>query len=87
MNVAELDKIEQMANDAIENLTSRADFDNLKSQYFGNNGIFRNLMQSLSKLSKEEKPAAGQMINRCKTVVEKFFHDKLQQLEQQELME
>lgn len=87
MNVAELDKVEEVANDAIENLTSRADFDNLKSQYFGNNGIFRNLMQSLSKLSKEEKPAAGQMINRCKTAIERLFHDKLQHLEQQELME
>lgn len=86
MNVAELEKIEQMADDAVGNLTNRADFDNLKSQYFGSNGIFRGLMQSLSKLSKEEKPTAGQLINRCKAAVEKLFQDKLQQIEQQSLI-
>lgn len=86
MNVAELDKIEQMANDTIANLRNRAEFDNAKSRYFGNNGIFRNLMQSLSQLPKEQRPSVGQGINRCKTTVEALFKDKLQQLEQQAII-
>ncbi|MDR2779382.1 MAG: phenylalanine--tRNA ligase subunit alpha [Puniceicoccales bacterium] len=82
--IPQVNKIFEEAQIAISGVSSRANFDNAKSKILGPNGIFRELMQLLPRLSKEERPSVGQAINACKNEVEEMFKNKLIEIESNE---
>ena len=82
----ELTKIEDDAKRCLISVESVAELNEKKSKFFGQNGIFRNLMKSLSELPKDEKPKVGQAINNCKSSIEDMFSQKLLELEELETL-
>ena len=82
----ELEKIEDEAKECLISVGSVTELNEKKSKFFGQNGIFRDLMKSLSELSKDEKPKIGQAINNCKSSIEAIFNQKLVELEEFETL-
>src|SRR3954471_11447791 len=68
-----LDEIEPLKQTALTDLKSAADLaalEQTKGAWIGPNGKFTALMKQLGTLSKEEKPAAGKLINAAKVELE-----------------
>lgn len=56
-----------------------------KVQYLGKQGAFSQLMREMSKLSKEERPAFGQLVNTRKAELEQVYQEKEAELKALEL--
>ena len=64
---------------ALEEIQSASDLDALDAMrvsYLGKKGILTEQLKSLGKLSKEERPAAGQEINKAKVAIQKAIEIK-----------
>ncbi|NMP32427.1 phenylalanine--tRNA ligase subunit alpha [Thalassotalea sp. M1531] len=68
-----LDDIILQAEKEIAQAASPAALDEVRVSYLGKKGIFTEQMKGLSKLPKEEKPKAGQVINQAKQQVQKLL--------------
>lgn len=73
------------AQEVLEKISERAEFEGVKADYFSANGKVRALFKLLSGAPKEQKPILGQKINECKTALESLFTQKLQKIEDQEI--
>jgi phenylalanyl-tRNA synthetase alpha chain len=79
-----LDEIEPLKQTALAELKAAANFGALeqtKGAWIGPHGKFTGLMKQLSTLSKEEKPAAGKLINAAKGELEAALAERRSELE------
>jgi phenylalanyl-tRNA synthetase alpha chain len=79
-----LDQIEPLKQAAVTDLRAAGDLaalEQTKGAYLGTQGKFTGLMKQLGTLSKEEKPAAGKLINQAKTELETVLAERRAELE------
>lgn len=57
----------------------------LKVQFLGKSGTLTELMKEMASLPKEEKPAFGKLVNEVKSLLEKAFDERDQELKAKEL--
>jgi phenylalanyl-tRNA synthetase alpha chain len=80
-----LNAIVAQARAAFADVKSRPDFEAAKAAVVGPHGSLTAVMKTLGQLPKEERPAAGRLINETKVVLQQLFDDSLRALEQAEL--
>lgn len=80
-----LDGIVANAKEAIAAANDLAALDEIRVQYLGKKGQFTEQMKTLGKLPPEEKPAAGQAINKAKQAVQAELNAKREALQTAEL--
>jgi len=68
--VSSLDELEQAALQEISGATDTAALDGVRVRYLGKKGLLTQQLKQLGKLPAEERPAAGQEINRIKQLVQ-----------------
>lgn len=66
-------------------IATRPQFEAFKARFTGPNGLLTAAMKGMATVPKEEKPAAGKLLNETKTAVEKLFADTLARVEQNEI--
>jgi phenylalanyl-tRNA synthetase alpha chain len=79
-----LDQIEPLKQAAVTDLRAASDLaalEQTKGAYLGAQGKFTSLMKQLGTLSKEEKPAAGKLINQAKMELETVLAERRAELE------
>ena len=79
-----LDQIEPLKQSAIAELRAAPDLaalEQIKGSYLGAQGKFTALMKQLGSLSKEEKPAAGKLVNQAKAELETVLTERRAELE------
>ncbi|MDB6053014.1 MAG: phenylalanyl-tRNA synthetase [Verrucomicrobiales bacterium] len=79
-----LNEVEPLKNAAMEEFSKAADLaalEQAKSSYLGANGKFTALLRQMGSLSKEEKPAAGKLINVAKGEMEAVLSKRRTELE------
>jgi phenylalanyl-tRNA synthetase alpha chain len=82
--MALLEEIEPLKQSGLAELKSAADLaalEQTKGAYLGPNGKFTALMKQLGTLAKEERPAAGKLINQAKVELEAALGEKRGELE------
>jgi phenylalanyl-tRNA synthetase alpha chain len=80
-----LDEIILQAKKEIAEASDPAALDAVRVNYLGKKGSFTELMKGLSKLPKEEKPKAGQVINQAKQEVQKVLNERGEFLRAEEI--
>jgi len=79
-----IDQIEPLKQTALAELKAAPDLaalEQIKGAWLGANGKFTALMKQLGMLSKEEKPAAGKLINAAKIALEAALAERRSELE------
>src|SRR6266568_352078 len=79
-----LDQIEPLKQAAVAELAAAPDLaalEHVKGSYLGPHGKFTALMKQLAALSKEEKPAAGKLVNQAKAELEAALVTRRAELE------
>src|SRR5260370_37574006 len=79
-----LDQIEPLKQAAVAELAHAPDLaalEHAKGSYLGPHGKFTGLMKQLAALSKQERPAAGKLINQAKAELEAALVTRLPELE------
>src|SRR6266436_3288143 len=79
-----LDQIEPLKQAAVAVLSNAPDLaalEHIKGSYLGPHGKFTALMKQLAALSKEEKPAAGKLVNQAKAELEAALVTRRAELE------
>ena len=71
-----LEEIVQQAEQAIAAAKDPNELDQVRVNFLGKKGLFTQQMKGLSKLPKEEKPKAGQVINIAKQQVQKLLVER-----------
>ncbi len=66
-------------------ITTRPDFETAKARYVGPNGAFTALMKLMGSVPKEERPAAGKLINEAKARLQVRLDETLRRIEAAEL--
>jgi len=77
----EIEPLKQTALQALRNAPDPAALEQTKGAWLGANGRFTALMKQLGTLSKEEKPAAGKLINAAKVELEAALAERRSELE------
>lgn len=80
-----LQLIIEEAKQSIESVTDLASLDEIRVQYLGKKGALTEQMKQLGKLSPEERPKAGQVINEAKQAVQGLLSAKKKSLEEAKL--
>ncbi|WP_130537018.1 phenylalanine--tRNA ligase subunit alpha [Thiomicrorhabdus indica] len=75
------------AKSALENVNDLQKLDEIRVQFFGKKGAFTDMMKTLGKLSKEERPKAGQVINEAKQLVQGLMNEKKRELDNAKLQQ
>ena len=78
-----MDELTGLVNEAEKLISEAADIqalDQVRVQFLGKKGSFTDLMKGLGKLSAEERPAAGQAINKAKGAVQQAIEARKQTL-------
>lgn len=84
------EKLEEIKAKAISSFTNAATSTQLydfKVGILGKQGEFTNVMKEMGKLSPEEKPAAGKLVNEYKQAIESAYAEREQQLKAAEMNE
>ena len=68
--MSNLDELEQAALQEVSSATDAAALDGVRVRYLGKKGLLTQQLKQLGKLPAEERPAAGQEINRIKQLVQ-----------------
>ncbi|BAN69200.1 phenylalanine--tRNA ligase subunit alpha [endosymbiont of unidentified scaly snail isolate Monju] len=77
-------ELEQLLDEAQASVEAAADLralDEVRVRYLGKSGVFTGQLKQLGKLPKEERPAAGQAINRAKQALQQAIEARRQALE------
>jgi len=77
----QLQSIITKAQEAVDDVTELAQLDELRVQFLGKKGLLTDIMKTLGKLSQEERPKAGQLINEAKQTVQSILNKKKKQLD------
>jgi len=80
--VAAIDDLRAAAFELIERATDLTELDQVRVQYLGKSGLLTAQLKALGALPKEERPAAGQAINRIKVAVQEQVDARRAALEQ-----
>ncbi|BBP46442.1 phenylalanine--tRNA ligase alpha subunit [Thiosulfatimonas sediminis] len=83
----ELQSIIAAAKEAITEVQDLTKLDELRVQFLGKKGALTEVMKTLGKLSPEERPKAGQVINEAKQTVQSLLNEKKRQLDDAQLMQ
>jgi phenylalanyl-tRNA synthetase alpha chain len=81
-----LEQIEPLKQAALAELKSASDLNSLeqaRTTYLGANGQFTALMKQLGSLAKEERPAAGKLVNQAKAELESALAERRAEVELQ----
>lgn len=81
----QLQTIISQAKTAVESVTNLAKLDEIRVQYLGKKGELTSMMKMLGKLSHEERPKAGQIINEAKQMVQGILNAKKRELDDAKL--
>ncbi len=73
----ELLSLKNNALSLILEANSKKELEELKIQFLGRNGDLTTAMKGITKVSKEEKPEIGKLINEIKTIIEDAIAEKL----------
>lgn len=76
-----IETLKQVAIDELKSAKDLAGLEQIKGSWIGPNGKFTALMKQLGTLSKEEKPAAGKLINVAKVEIEATLLARREELE------
>ena len=60
--------------------TDRREIEALKSKYFGRKGVLQKLFSQMGKISPEERPSAGKLINGLKQELSKILDTNAEEL-------
>lgn len=82
---AQLEAIISEAEAAAPTLRTRPEFEAFKAKIAGTHGALTQAMKAIGKLPKEEKPAAGKLVNAAKQRIEAIFAAALARIEEAEL--
>ena len=85
--MSELDKIHSNFNDKFKNVKTKEDLQNLKSEFFGKNGIINNQFKTLGTLKPEEKKDFASSLNKIKEELVKSIDQKFIEFEKSEISE
>ncbi len=80
--------LQSLSKDAIEAISAACDLttlDQIRVQYLGKKGLLTDKLKSLGKLSAEERPIAGQEINKAKQLIQSEIENRRTRLQQDEL--
>lgn len=77
----ELEGLIQTALAQVEAVANLAELDAVRVEFLGKKGLMTKQMQTLGKLSPEERPAAGQAINQAKQAISNGINAKREQLQ------
>ncbi len=80
-----LEEIRAQAVSAFQGATSSKELYDLKVQFLGKQGSFSTIMKEMGKLSAEEKPVFGKLVNEVKQALESVYSEKEESLRQAEL--
>jgi phenylalanyl-tRNA synthetase alpha chain len=80
-----LQSIISQAQEAIAEVSELAKLDEIRVQYLGKKGELTEMMKTLGKLSPEERPKAGQVINEAKQAVQGMLNAKKKELDDAKL--
>lgn len=72
----QLQKIIIQAKEAVTSVSELAHLDEIRVKYLGKKGELTGMMKMLGKLSHEERPKAGKIINEAKQTVQSFLAEK-----------
>ncbi len=81
----QLQTIISQAKMAVKSVTDLAKLDEIRVQYLGKKGELTSMMKMLGKLSHEERPKAGQIINEAKQMVQGILNAKKRELDDAKL--
>ena len=81
----QLQTIISKAQEAVSGVTDLAKLDDIRVQYLGKKGELTDMMKMLGKLSNEERPKAGQIINEAKQMVQGILNAKKRELDDAKL--
>src|SRR5256885_208659 len=79
--LAEIDPLKESALNEIKRASDLAALEQAKVAYLGTHGKFTALLKQLGSLSKEERPAAGKLINQAKVELESLLNERKSELE------
>ena len=77
----QLQSIISQAKAAVDDVNELAQLDELRVQFLGKKGRLTDIMKTLGKLTPEERPKAGQLINEAKQTVQSLLNAKKKQLD------
>ncbi len=77
----ELEQLLETAIAAVAQVTDLQSLDAVRVAYLGKSGAFTEQLKQLGKLPKEERPAAGQVINQAKQALQQKIQEKKEHLE------
>ncbi|WP_029407929.1 phenylalanine--tRNA ligase subunit alpha [Thiomicrorhabdus sp. Milos-T2] len=80
-----LQNILSQAQEAVAEVTELSKLDELRVQFLGKKGGLTEMMKTLGKLSAEERPKAGQVINEAKQAVQSLLNAKKKELDDAKL--
>ncbi|MCP3665682.1 MAG: phenylalanine--tRNA ligase subunit alpha [Gammaproteobacteria bacterium] len=83
----DLEQLVDQAKTAIDTVGSLADLDNARVLYLGKSGLLTAQLKLLGKLPKEERPQAGQAINKAKQALQARIEGRKSALEAEALRE
>lgn len=81
----QLQSIIAQAKEAVQDVQDLGKLDELRVQFLGKKGALTEMMKTLGKLSPEERPKAGQVINEAKQTVQVLLNEKKRQLDEAKL--
>ncbi|MGV6827205.1 MAG: phenylalanine--tRNA ligase subunit alpha [bacterium] len=81
----DLNELKTRALEAVSQAADLRALDEVRVQYLGKTGVFTEQLKQLGKLPKEERPQAGQEINKAKQAMQAAIADRKQQLETESL--
>ncbi len=80
-----LDQLVKQGLEAADNAQTIQELDQVRVDFLGKKGLITQQLKTLGKLSSEERPKAGALINKAKEQVQSVIVEKKQGLEQQQL--
>jgi phenylalanyl-tRNA synthetase alpha chain len=80
-----LNQLKDTALAAFAKATTARELYDVKVQFLGKNGSFSNLMKEMGKLSKEERPTFGALVNEAKNSLESHYAERESQLKKHEI--
>ena len=83
----ELETLLEEAQAAVDGAADLRALDDVRVEYLGKSGVFTEQLKGLGKLPKEERPAAGQAINKAKQAMQKAIEARKTALETAALAE
>ncbi|MBC3536110.1 phenylalanine--tRNA ligase subunit alpha [Megasphaera hominis] len=80
-----IDAIKAAVSEQLDKSEALQDIRDIRVKYLGKKGELTALMKELGKLSKEERPQVGQMVNTARSLIEDALQQRMAELKQQAL--